>query len=104
MCHRRPPVGETVRDPTTESGLERTSIPWHDYPDPPLAWAGRRERLPACTYHAFERSGHWSQAEERAPFDAKVIAWLSGHAQAEAPMKPERPGRLRATVGHKAGG
>ena len=53
---------------------------WHDYPLPPLAWHEKKGLLPDCTFHAFERSGHYPQFEEQELFDAKLIAWLNGGA------------------------
>ena len=48
--------------------------------DTPVAWAGLKELLPNHTYRAFERSGHYPHIEERAEFDAALLAWLGDGA------------------------
>lgn len=47
-----------------------------DFSVPPTVWAGIKDRLPHQTYHAFERSGHYPQLEERATFGEAIAAWL----------------------------
>lgn len=47
-----------------------------DFSVPPTVWTGIKERLPSQTYHAFERSGHYPQLEERGRFSDAVAAWL----------------------------
>lgn len=47
-----------------------------DFSAPPTAWAGIKDKLPSPTYHAFERSGHFPQLEERALFSEAVATWL----------------------------
>jgi proline iminopeptidase len=47
-----------------------------DFSVPPTVWVGIKDQLPSQTYHAFERSGHYPQMEERATFSGAVAAWL----------------------------
>jgi proline iminopeptidase len=47
-----------------------------DFSVPPTVWAGIKDMLPGRTYHAFERSGHYPQLEERAAFSEAVSTWL----------------------------
>ena len=47
-----------------------------DFSVPPTVWAGIKDRLPSQTYHAFERSGHYPQLEERSTFRDALAAWL----------------------------
>lgn len=42
----------------------------------PPPWHEVRPTFRDCTYHAFERSGHYPFYEEQELFDAKLIAWL----------------------------
>ena len=49
----------------------------HDYPIPPLVWAGWKDRLPNATYHVFERSGHHPHYEEQTLFDERISQWLT---------------------------
>jgi proline iminopeptidase len=48
-----------------------------DFVAPPHAWAGELDKLPNATFHAFERSGHYPQLEERARFHDAVAGWLA---------------------------
>jgi proline iminopeptidase len=47
-----------------------------DFSVPPTVWAAIGDRLPHGMYHAFERSGHYPQLEERATFGEAITAWL----------------------------
>jgi proline iminopeptidase len=47
-----------------------------DFAAPPTVWLGIKDTLSNHTYHAFERSGHYPQLEERAIFSAALRTWL----------------------------
>jgi proline iminopeptidase len=47
-----------------------------DFSVPVTIWIDVKDTLPRPTYHAFERSGHYPQVEERATFSGAVAAWL----------------------------
>jgi proline iminopeptidase len=65
-----------------EASLPRVAAPVFighgvfDFSVPPTVWTGMADRIPALTYHAFERSGHFPQLEERTTFADAVAAWL----------------------------
>jgi pimeloyl-ACP methyl ester carboxylesterase len=48
-----------------------------DFVCPPLTWYELIATYPDCTYHAFERSGHYPFYEEQDAFNDKLIAWIN---------------------------
>ncbi|HET9622615.1 MAG TPA: alpha/beta hydrolase [Kofleriaceae bacterium] len=55
-----------------------------DFAAPPHVWAGELAKLRRATYHAFERSGHYPQLDEREAFAAAVASWLGATDRAGA--------------------
>lgn len=47
-----------------------------DFSVPPTIWTGIKTSLPRQVYHAFERSGHYPQLEEKELFSEAVAYWL----------------------------
>ena len=48
-----------------------------DFVTPPVVWAGELAKLTDVTYHAFKRSGHYPQLDEREAFGEAVASWLA---------------------------